>query len=159
MKVIDQCTNEHDHIWYEVAWENEPGDALVLGAASTAGVTSVADGPLPVGEMIGAILVAGTICLSLSGVIPNELQKITTKVDFVEYLKNNGKMCTDTNFRMVGRDDVTVSMFPDLKLLFIFEHDTQEVFSRVCNGEARGIPWETISHFCDVLEDAINDYL
>lgn len=41
--------------------------------------------------------------------------------------------------------------FPDIKLLFICNLENQEIFSRVCQGEARGISWNIIEMLCETL--------
>lgn len=181
LAVVNETVNEYGNLWYEVSWENEPGDgstayiysgkvenhshaymcnefagiqfsycncgnvyieettymqvsqedALVLGATATAGATSLADGPLPIGDMIGAVLVAGTWCLALSGAIPSELQAVTTDVDFMEYIKDNGEMCTNDNFRIVKRIDGVLQVVGETCLSIPQAY----VYSRFCKGD------------------------
>lgn len=181
LAVVNEMTNEYGNHWYEVSWENEPGDgatayiysgnvkehshaymcknvegvefsyckcgnvyieetmyvnvskadALVLGATATASATSLADGPLPVGELIGAILVVGTWCLAYSGVIPSELQSVTTDTDFMEYIKDNGEVCSNDNFRMVERVNGTLQVIGNTCL----NVPQAYVYSRYCKGD------------------------
>lgn len=173
--------NEYGHLWYKVAWENEPGDGnvayiyaenvekhvhsyvckevenvqysycncgdvyveetsekmisradtLVLGATATGAATSVIDGPLPVGDLIGVVLVAGTRCLEYSGIIPSEIQQITTEKEFCEYIKENGEVCTEDNFRMVRREKGLLFKV-DEKCLTISQ---AYVYARYCKGD------------------------
>lgn len=106
-------------------------DALVLGAISTAGATSLTDGPLPVGDLIGAVLVAGTWCLAYSGAIPSELQDVTTDVDFMEYIRDNGEICSNENFRMVERANGSLQVIGNACLNICQAY----VFSRYCKGD------------------------
>ena len=106
-------------------------NTLVLGAASVAGGTSIADGPLPLGDMIGAVLLAGTFCLAYSGVIPDTLQEITTKTKFSDYIRENGEVCDNTNFRMVVRTGEFLEVISDecLSIPQAF------VYARLCGGD------------------------
>ena len=181
LTVVDEISNEYGHVWYEVAWETEPGDGntayiyggnvkehehsylckevdgveysycecgdvyveetsqvkisnadtLVLGATATAGATSVMDGPLPVGELIGLVLVAGTWCLAYSGAIPTELQEITTDKDFSDYIKENGETCSEVNFRMVRREKGVLVKIGDYCLTIPQAY----VYARYCKGD------------------------
>lgn len=54
--------------------------------------------------------------------------------------------------KAIGGDGDTCPRFPELKLLFLCDTETGEIFTRVCQGEARGIPWETIEMLCRELE-------
>ena len=106
-------------------------DTLVLGATVTAGATSVADGPFPFGEAVGALILAGAYCLEYSGAIPDEVSKITTKTDFSDYIDENGEVCGESNFRMVAREGGNLVVISDkcLNLPQAF------VYSRFCYGD------------------------
>lgn len=181
LTVVNEISNEYGHVWYEVAWENEPGDGntayiysgnvkehehsyqnkevegveysycecgdvyvketsqvkfsnadtLVLGATATAGATSMVDGPLPVGDLVGLVLVAGTWCLLYSGAIPTELQEVTTDKDFSDYIKENGDTCSDTNFRIVVREGKELVKASDYCLTIPQAY----VYARYCKGD------------------------
>lgn len=111
--------------------ELSKADTLVLGATATAGATALADGPFPVGDIIGAVLVAGVWGLAYSGSIPSELQAVTTDVDFMEYIKDNGEVCSNENFRMVKRVDGILQVIGD-KCLNIPQ---AYIYSRYCKGD------------------------
>ena len=154
LAVVDETVNEYGNLWYEVAWEKEPGDGntafiysgnvephthgycclyvegveysycecgdvYVMGTSyvevsqedtymmstmAQAGILSLGDTALPFGDMVAGVLIIGTICLYLTDNIPTTLQMVTEEIDFLDYLKENPEVCTETNFRMVTRD-------------------------------------------------------
>lgn len=53
--------------------------------------------------------------------------------------------------KVIGRKIEDVTLFPDMTMLFIYNLDSGEIYNRVCQGEARGIPWETIDMLCKSL--------
>lgn len=106
-------------------------NTLVLGASATAGATSMADGPLPVGDLIGIILLAGAWCLDYTGAIPTDLQKITTDADFMDYLKDNAEICTNENFRMVKRVNGLLQVIGNSCLNIPQAY----IYSRYCKGD------------------------
>lgn len=181
LSIVSELSNECGNLWYEVAWENEPGDGktayiysgnvknhrhsyfcqkvegvvygicecgdvhveettnieishadtLVLGMTTKAGAISLADGPIPVGDMIGIILIVGTWCLAYSGVIPDELEKVTTETDFIEYIRDNGEVCADTNFRMVARNNGILEIIDD----YCLSIPQAYIYARYCKGD------------------------
>lgn len=59
--------------------------------------------------------------------------------------------------KVIGRSHEDISLFPNLKMLFIYDLENKEIFNRVCQGEARGISWETIDGICKGLERGMDD--
>ena len=75
--------------------------AVVSAAAGTATL----DGPLPLGDIIGAGIVAAGGIFILTGELVDRstMEEILIDVDYVEYIKNEKKECNDLTFRMVER--------------------------------------------------------
>lgn len=72
----------------ELTQEKKKEGNTVVSALSVAGVASVADGPIPAGDALGAIIVLGAVSYELALTLPNVLSKIVTDVDFVSNVNN-----------------------------------------------------------------------
>ena len=51
--------------------------------------------------------------------------------------------------KLIGNDKM---LYQDLIMLFLYDYTEKEVFIRICNGEARGMPWEKVQLLCDILQ-------
>lgn len=88
--------------------------------------------------------------------------KLISNDEGIQYIDEHEKLLCcfsfpNTKLReyVIGKKGKIHSLFPDMKMMFIYDIENCEVFNRICQGEARGIPWETIEMLCKILEDAL----
>lgn len=87
----------------------------MTGYASTAGGLAIADGPIPLGDIIGlSILVVGAyLTLTNSKPSTTQVQEIVRNIDFDSYLEQNGSSCSVTSYRRVLREGGTLKYIDD----------------------------------------------
>lgn len=77
----------------------------IANYATTAGITATAaDGPLPVGDLIGLGIIVTAALVYKTGAIPNvsTIQEVIREIDFDEYQEENDD-CPSTSYRKVMR--------------------------------------------------------
>lgn len=102
-----------------------------LGTA--AATAALADGPIPVGDIVGAVIVAtGTVFLLTGELVSSETaQEIATDIDYVDYLKTVKNECNGSTYRMVTRTPGNLKIISD-SCLNIGE---AYIYVRYCGGD------------------------
>lgn len=100
---------------------------------TVAATTALADGPIPVGDVIGAVIVAaGTIYLLTEEEITTDTaQVIATDIDYIDYLKTVDNECSASTYRMVVRAPDNLKIIGD-SCLNVGE---AYVYVRYCSGD------------------------
>jgi len=82
---------------------------------SMAGMSAVADGPVPLGDVIAAgLLVLGAYeCMTMTSLTSTQAINMLREVNFDEYLKQRENQCSNTSFRRVIRVDGTLKYMDD----------------------------------------------
>ena len=122
------------HVVFTTYQSVEIKRAESYAAIGTAAATAVfVDGPIPIGDIIGAVIVAaGTVYWLTGDVISSDTaQTIATDVDYVDYLKTVKNECSGSTYRMVARAPENLRFISD-SCLNIGE---AYVYAAYCGGD------------------------
>ncbi len=87
-------------------YEIKKGNSLILAAPIEASIgLAVADGPLPVGDIVGLIISVAAICIYYDSTVPSakDFAKTITEADIIQDLLLKKTACTPDTFHLVRR--------------------------------------------------------
>lgn len=102
------CSCGYINVTAKTQMKLQQGNAIALSASTYGSLalgTGTLDGPLPVGDVIGLVILAYGAYTMTSGqtISSSKAQEIAIELDFGDYLKQNPNTCSEASFRMVSR--------------------------------------------------------
>lgn len=106
-----------------------------------AGAISLADGPLPVGDIIAGLSLIAVTAIANNITLSEDVVEIAHDVNIVDWLRDEGSVCTQDNYRAVVRSEKKLKIVSELcmsaEMAFIFSrYGNIDVWTPDQTGEA-----------------------